>query len=221
MIGELSLRIVHYFKWKRPLFFADKGTAEPLYPEKKLGWRATEGYFSQWIAYDAAGKPYQVRGTTDQNGFRFFGNPDFTKIKIFVLGDSYTQAVEVSNEKTYYALLAENFNNLELFVYGGGGYSTLQEYLILDEFINRKINIGSDAFMHRAYLRSVDTTSKIMAMIKKRTPGVEIFTFCADAAQPFYDEMRKLSEESGFHFIDGVPQAIREAEKQGKVTKHA
>ena len=74
--------------------------------------------------------------------------------------------------------------------------------------------------MHRAYLRSVDTTRKIMAMIKKRSPGVEIFTFCADDAQPFYDEMRKLSEESGFHFIDGVPQAIREAEKQGKVTKH-
>jgi hypothetical protein len=85
---------------------------------------------------------------------------------------------------------------------------------------NNKINIESDAFMHRAYLRSVDTTRRIMAMIKKRAPGVEIFTFCADDAQPFYDEMRKLSEESGFHFIDGVPQAIREAEKQGKVTKH-
>lgn len=304
MIGELSLRIIHYFKWKRPLFFADKGTAEPLYPEKKLGWRATEGYFSQWIAYDAAGKPYQVRGTTDKNGFRFFGNPDSNRIKIFVLGDSFTQAAEVSNEKTYYALLAKNFNNLELFAYGAGGYGTLQEYLILDEFIDRirpkilllqlctndfyrndydlehriwnnplrrrpyldaqgkifyknpgkfsflvsdtlldnsrlvyyvflkinklmvylnrnnKINIESNAFMHRAYLRSVDTTRKIMAMIKKRTPGVEIFTFCADDAQPFYDEMRKLSEESGFHFIDGVPQAIREAEKQGKVTKH-
>jgi hypothetical protein len=49
---------------------------------------------------------------------------------------------------------------------------------------------------------------------------VEIFTFCADDAQPFYDEMRRLSQESGFPFIDGVPQAIREAEKQGKVTKH-
>jgi len=66
----------------------------------------------------------------------------------------------------------------------------------------------------------VDTTRKIMAMIKKRIPGLEIFTFCADDAQPFYNEVRRLSEESGFHFIDGVPQTIREAEKQGKVTKH-
>jgi hypothetical protein len=40
-------------------------------------------------------------------------------------------------KKTYYALLAEKLNNLEVFAYGAGGYSTLQKYLILDEFIDR------------------------------------------------------------------------------------
>jgi hypothetical protein len=306
-LGELSLRVVHYYKWKRPLFFAAKGAAQPLYPDAKLGWRATENYNSLERARDAAGQPYQVRGSSDRNGFRFFGDPQSENIKILVIGDSYTQAIEVSNARAYYGVMAAHLPKAEFFVYGAGGYGTLQEYLIIDEWIERikpqilllqlctndfinnsyaleqaswdnnnlmrrpylddrgqmfyknpghlnvipdtllensrlifycylKINklmaylhrkntiyqqIEKDAATQREYARACRTTGAILTMIRERTPGLERLAFCSDEAQPFYDEMKQLATASGFHFIDGVPQAIRDAGKRGRVTRAA
>jgi hypothetical protein len=307
VLGELTLRVVHYYKWKRPLFFAAQGVAQPLYPDAKLGWRATENYNSRELARDAAGKTYQVCGSSDGNGFRFFGDPPSEKIKILVIGDSYTQAIEVSNARAYYGVMAAHLPKAEFFVYGAGGYGTLQEYLIIDEWIERikpqvlllqlctndfinnsyalehaswgnnnlmrrpylddcgkifyknparlnvipdnllensrlifygylKFNkllaylnrkntiyrqIKTDVVTQREYARACRTTGRILMMITERTPGVERLAFCSDKAQPFYDEMKQLAAARGFHFIDGVPQAIREAEKRGRVTRAA
>jgi hypothetical protein len=307
LLGELTLRVVHYYKWKRPLFFAAKGTAQPLYPDEKLGWRATENYHSRETAYDAAGQPYRVNGSADGNGFRFFGDPHTDKTKVLVLGDSYTQAIEVSNAKAYYGVMAASLPGTEFFVYGAGGYGTLQEYLILDEWLDRikpqilllqlctndfinnsyelehaswdnnnlmrrpylddqgqifyknparlnfipeallensrlifygylKINkimaylnrkntvyrqIKQDAVRQREFTAACRTTGKLLAMIKERTAGVVQLAFCSDVAQPFYDELQKLSAANGFCFIEGVPQSIRESERQGRVTRAA
>jgi hypothetical protein len=67
----------------------------------------------------------------DKNGFRVFGDADSDRPRVFVIGDSFTQAVEVSDDKAYYASLQEAF---EVFAHGGGGYGGLQEFMILDRF---------------------------------------------------------------------------------------
>jgi hypothetical protein len=41
----------------------------------------------------------------------------------------------VSNDKTYYALLGNKLG-IEMFAYGCGGYGTLQEFLVLDRYID-------------------------------------------------------------------------------------
>jgi hypothetical protein len=49
-----------------------------------------------------------------------------------VLGDSFTEASMVSDGETYFHRLAAARPDLEVFAIGGGGYGTLQEYLLLD-----------------------------------------------------------------------------------------
>lgn len=66
-----------------------------------------------------------------------FGNPQVKdKRKVIFVGDSFTQAVEVSDNKTYYSFLKDT-TNLEVFAYGVGGYGNLQEYMVLDKFIDQ------------------------------------------------------------------------------------
>ena len=109
---------------------------QPMSVDQTLGWKATENYVFEGTKRDAAGKKYHVSIATDRNGFRLFGDPNSKKTKIFFLGDSFTYAIDVSNDKTYCALITAKLNNVEGFAYGSGGYGTLQEYMILDKYID-------------------------------------------------------------------------------------
>jgi hypothetical protein len=79
------------------------------------------------------GTDYIVRITQDGNGFRMFGDPDSRKLKILIIGDSDTHATEVSDDKTYYAVL-RRLLDAEIFAYGVWGYGSLQEWMILDRY---------------------------------------------------------------------------------------
>jgi hypothetical protein len=79
----------------------------------------------------------EVHYTTEDDGFRVFGDPSSTGFKIFVIGDSSTEASQVSDGETYYEVMAELCPELEIFAYGAGGYGSLQEFLVLDAFVDR------------------------------------------------------------------------------------
>lgn len=111
----------------------DKPSASQRDP--KLEWRTAEGSF-QYMARDAKGHVYEVRYSTTRFGFREFGSRNSDRKKVLFIGDSFTKAHEVSDAKTYYHILKTLFP-IEVFAYGGGGYGTLQEYLILDEFFDQ------------------------------------------------------------------------------------
>ncbi len=103
--------------------------------DDRLGWKAAKNYIWRGSKADAGGTPYQVDMSTDGRGFRLFGNPKTEKTKILVIGDSFTHAKDVSNDKTYYAHLGD-LMNAEIFAYGVVGYGTLQEFMIADEYID-------------------------------------------------------------------------------------
>ena len=77
-----------------------------------------------------------VRYTTTRGGFRVFGDTGTSKPKLLVIGDSYTEAAMVSDGETYYQRLAAWRPDLEWFAIGGGGYGTLQEFMLLDEWVD-------------------------------------------------------------------------------------
>jgi hypothetical protein len=120
---EIGFRI--YYPWKSPQGY--------LSPDKTLGWRNAGNVAFARERKDAAGQSYRCVVQVDANGFREYGDAGQTsRPKMLVLGDSFTQAYEVSNEHTYYHRLKSALD-VEMFAYGCGGYGTLQEYLVLDQ----------------------------------------------------------------------------------------
>ncbi|MDA8101148.1 MAG: SGNH/GDSL hydrolase family protein [Nitrospiraceae bacterium] len=99
---------------------------------EELGWDVKPDFSSK----------YNVRGygevayTTTKYGFRRFGDPATTKTKVFVIGDSVTQAYTTTDGTAYFDVLAKLDPSLEIFAYGCGGYGSLQEYMILDKYID-------------------------------------------------------------------------------------
>ncbi|MEE8607365.1 MAG: hypothetical protein V3S55_07170, partial [Nitrospiraceae bacterium] len=121
-VGELGLRLREH--------------KSPYSLDPELGWVATGNYEFHGLKVDVGGDKYLVDVSTNKDGFRLFGDPTVkNKIKVLVIGDSMTHALEVSNDKTYYSVLNHSMPIFEVFAYGAGGYGTLQEYMILDRFI--------------------------------------------------------------------------------------
>jgi len=111
------------------------GGPTPITLDPELGWRSTENYRFDGTKRDAAGAEYDVQVRHDENGFRMFGDTRSSKPKVFVIGDSFTQANAVSDDKTYYAILKKELD-IEVFAYGAGGYGSLQEFMIMDRYFD-------------------------------------------------------------------------------------
>lgn len=95
-----------------------------------LGWLPTPDLD---ITYTKAGYG-EISYSTDDRGFRRFGDPDSGKIKLWAVGDSTTQAYQVSDGEAYYDVLARLDPTLEVFGYGVGGYGTVQQAMVLERF---------------------------------------------------------------------------------------
>lgn len=72
-------------------------------------------------------------------GKQLFGDASTSKLKIFIIGDSFT-AIRYSNdlhddEKQYFSVIKRKLN-AEIFVYAGKGYGTTQEYLVLNRYFD-------------------------------------------------------------------------------------
>jgi lysophospholipase L1-like esterase len=105
--------------------------------ESKYGWQPRADHVELSTVEDTTGRFREVTRRYFHNGFKRWGNPDTHHRKILVLGDSFTEAAQVSNGEEWYSYLERQLSNIELFVYGGGGYGSLQEYLVLDDFVDR------------------------------------------------------------------------------------
>ncbi|MDX1908035.1 MAG: SGNH/GDSL hydrolase family protein [Bacteroidia bacterium] len=131
VLGELLARA----------FYALQPTAPPPYntalPDGHYGWRCKPNYHFEGEMTDAAGLAYPVRYTTDSRGFRVYGQaaPVADAPVVWFIGDSYTQAVEVSDEATFYARAAAQFP-MHLYASGMSGWGNLQEYLWLDQHLD-------------------------------------------------------------------------------------
>src|SRR5438552_2866004 len=102
-LGEISIRAVHYFLDRTPL---DRSMSHLVDQDEMLGWRVAPDQNETYKMTDATGTVYLVRYKTGPHGFRLFGNPNSTdETKVLIIGDSFTHAINVSNDQTYYALM--------------------------------------------------------------------------------------------------------------------
>jgi len=103
--------------------------------DAQLGWRPTPNYTFTGPLKSKDGTTYLVSVSQDPRGFRMFGDLDSDRPKLFVLGDSVTQAIQASDDRTYYATIGKRLN-AEIFAYGTDGAGTLQEYMALSKHLD-------------------------------------------------------------------------------------
>ncbi len=105
-------------------------------PHAERGWQARTRYHFKGTKRDAANQEYAVEIITNKNGFRAFGDLNSNACRVFCIGDSFTFAEDADQSETYFAVAADILK-LNMFAYGAQGYGTLQEYLVLDEWLDR------------------------------------------------------------------------------------
>ena len=106
------------------------------YAPTRYGWTASPAMSRTVTIEDSPGEFREVSITYADNGFKRWGDVHTSKMKMLIIGDSMTEMPFVSNGEEWYAYLEKAFADLELFVYGGSGYGSLQEFLVLNDFID-------------------------------------------------------------------------------------
>ncbi|MEO1711956.1 MAG: SGNH/GDSL hydrolase family protein, partial [Bacteroidota bacterium] len=124
-IGELGAR----------LFYKTSPHFKKADIHRTLGWKSKANFVSEETRKDLGGTEYPILYQTTRDGFREFGDPNTSKTKVFFIGDSFTQAVEVDNKQTFYQHLKDSLD-LEVFAYGQAGYGNLQQSMILDQYLD-------------------------------------------------------------------------------------
>jgi hypothetical protein len=135
-LAETTIRLYHVLRWDISMINGEprhSSGPEPMSVDPDLGWRARENYRFDGKRRSSDGTNYAVHITQDARGFRMFGDLTSGKPRVLIIGDSDTQAIEASDDKTYYAILKQLLD-VEVFAYGARGYGSLQELMILDKY---------------------------------------------------------------------------------------
>lgn len=178
--------------------------------EPKLGWDlAGDCRLKIKTLADADGKPYQVDYRTNELGSRLWGDPSSTRLKVMLVGDSFTDAQEVSNDLTYYAVL-QNKADVEIFAYGVGGYGTLQQWLKTRELIAL---VQPDIYILQFCSNDFHNNSMASEMMSVVESQKTRPYWRNEAVQYYYPPngfyRRLMSASLAFRFFDGRLQRLR------------
>jgi hypothetical protein len=131
LAAELLFRF-HYFL-NGDVFFG-RSRLEVTSDARK-GWKPTPRFAVQQTVQDFYGHAYNLVFHQNEEGFREF--QDLSKRpRILVIGDSHTQARYASDDKTWFAEMGRRLH-AQVFAYGAAGYGTLQELMVIEEFLDR------------------------------------------------------------------------------------
>ena len=109
----------------------------PIYKPTRYGWTSPENQTQLRTVQDQPGQFRTVETRYFRAGFKRWGNLKSPNTKVLILGDSYTQMMYVSNGEEWYGYLEKAFDTVEWFIYGSGGYGSLQEYMVLNDYIDQ------------------------------------------------------------------------------------
>ena len=71
-----------------------------------------------------------------EHGFKRWGNLTSNKTKVLIVGDSFTEMRQASNGEEWFKVLEDKYE-VELFVYGIGGWGSLQEYMLIEDYYDK------------------------------------------------------------------------------------
>ncbi len=119
-----------------------------IYPKihapTKYGWSVSENKILKRKIQDTKDNFRKVSVQYYSYGFKRWPVDSASNLRVLIVGDSFTQMNWVSNGEEWYAYLEKAFPYITFYVFGGGGYGTLQEYMIIDDHID---SINPDAII--------------------------------------------------------------------------
>jgi len=120
-LGELAVRVF----WKEL----------PYEFDAEIGWKLKPNFSAPRKVVDQSGLVTQVNCSTNEFGFRAWGDLESSRKRILFVGDSYTGDCNTSNDDAYFGIVKKRVD-AEVFAVGGGGYGTLQELLLLERYVD-------------------------------------------------------------------------------------
>ncbi len=104
--------------------------------DSALGWRPKGNFASRIPVIDQSGEKYVADYSTNEFGFRAFGDLGNEKKRILFVGDSWTGDPNTSDQDAYFGVVQKELP-VEVFAIGGGGFGTLQELMLVQEFAKK------------------------------------------------------------------------------------
>jgi hypothetical protein len=101
-----------------------------------LGWKPIANFAAKIKVLDHAGERYEIDYSTNESGFRAFGDPESSRKRILIVGDSFTGDPFTSDEEAYFGIVKKKLP-VEVFAIGAGGYGTLQQLLLIEKIAEK------------------------------------------------------------------------------------
>lgn len=125
---SVTLGLIEIGLWVRGRFAApDQTGRQYLRPDDDAGWTLRR-------AVSDAHSPWKTQFTTTPEGWRARYNPGARR-RVLVIGDSFTEGIQVDDDSTYAARLAASRHDIEFVVMGVAGYGTLQEVIQFERLL--------------------------------------------------------------------------------------
>ena len=126
---------------------------------------------------DLYGKKYSILYSTNNFGFREYKTKGHNEIKVLVIGDSFTMDQYTSNKNAWFAVMANEWhevtgNKISIYAGGGGGYGTLQQYLLAKKYIKKIepdffiLQFCSNDFINNSH--ALETNSSVYSQFMRR-----------------------------------------------------
>jgi hypothetical protein len=137
IIGELGLRAVKIEGYPKIGDFVDSAPTRFHTSDPNLGWKLKPGVSGEWNGEGASLVQVNSEGLRDREHTK--AKPPNT-LRVAVLGDSFTEAIHVPVEQTFWSKLERKLGNcaavkgrknVEVINFGVQGYGTAQELIML------------------------------------------------------------------------------------------
>jgi hypothetical protein len=137
IIGEIGLRVAGIEGFKKIGDFVDSAPTSFHTSDPNLGWKLKPGASGEWKGEGASFVQVNSEGLRDREHTK--AKPPNT-IRVAVLGDSFTEAIHLPVEQTFWSKLERKLGNceavkgrknVEVINFGVQGYGTAQELIML------------------------------------------------------------------------------------------
>ena len=137
VIGEIGLRVARIEGYSKIGDLADSAPTHFHTADPNLGWKLKPGVLGEWNEEGASFVQVNSEGLRDREHTK--AKPPNT-LRVAVLGDSFTEAIHVPVEQTFWSKLERKLGNcaavkgrkkVEVINFGVQGYGTAQELIML------------------------------------------------------------------------------------------